>query len=237
MSFYSDFAEYYELVFPYRPVVHEFLTSHVSGTGRRILDIGCGTGHYCGRLAQAGHQVTGIDLDPEMITVASRTYPEVTFDCRDMLDIDSLAGPFHLVLCIGNVAAHLPTLRLDEFLAKLRRLLAPGGRWLFQTVNWDFVLGHESYRFPDRPLSKDGVVFQREYRGIGSESLQFITRLAAPDHTIFSGEVDLFPVRAAEYQRRHEAYGFNLLSHHADFKGSVFDPAQNSGSVFCFDSP
>jgi len=235
MSFYSDFAEYYELVFPFRPVVQQFLTSHLNGSDRRILDIGCGTGHYCGRLAQAGHQVVGIDLDPAMITVASRSYPDVCFECRDMHDIDSLAAPCDLVFCIGNVAAHLASERLDEFLAKLGRILKPGGRWLFQTVNWDFVLGQKNYRFPDRTLAKDGAVFQREYREIGSEGLRFCTRLATPDHTIFSGEVTLYPVRADEYQRRHEAAGFRLLGHHADFKGTVFDPAANSGSVFCFE--
>jgi SAM-dependent methyltransferase len=281
MSFYSDFAEHYEAVFPFREPVLRFLVSHLAvpspptGGRRRILDIGCGTGHYCGRLAAAGHKAIGIDLDPAMIAAASRSYPVAAFHCLDMLDLDRLPPPFDLVYCIGNVLPHLPRERLPELIGKVAAALAPGGVWIFQTVNWDHVLaravarpattcagatdpvsayaGHgatgsdatcagttdataheaETYRFPDRTLL-GGVVFRREYRDITPERLRFCTRLATPDRVIFAGEVDLYPVRAQEHRRLHEAAGFSLAGHWGDFAGAPFAPDVEGGSVFVF---
>src|SRR4051794_36730417 len=43
--------------------------------GARILDAGCGTGRVGGALAALGHTVIGVDLDPDLIAVASQDHP------------------------------------------------------------------------------------------------------------------------------------------------------------------
>jgi len=245
MSFYSDFAEHYEAVFPFREVVLRFLRAHLptaeGGADRaprrrgRILDLGCGTGHYCGRLAALGHEAIGIDLDPAMIAAATRAYPDATFECLDMIAMDRLPPPFDLIYCIGNVLPHLPSARLPELLAKVTRALAPGGAWIFQTVNWDFVLGlaGASYRFPDRALA-GGLVFRREYRDVTPQRLRFRAELTAPDRVLFAGEVELYPVTAEDYRRLNEAAGFTLVEHQGDFAGVSFQADAEGGSVFAF---
>ena len=45
MSFYSWFAPYYELVFPFREEVYSFLREHAGRYGSAVLDAGCGPGH------------------------------------------------------------------------------------------------------------------------------------------------------------------------------------------------
>ena len=56
------------------PVVREtwadFLRRSLPYTNATILDIGCGTGSLSVVLAELGHQVTGIDLSPSMISLA-----------------------------------------------------------------------------------------------------------------------------------------------------------------------
>jgi ubiquinone/menaquinone biosynthesis C-methylase UbiE len=39
-------------------------------TGKRVLDIGCGSGRYCVEIAKAGGHVTGIELSTEMLKMA-----------------------------------------------------------------------------------------------------------------------------------------------------------------------
>jgi SAM-dependent methyltransferase len=239
MSFYSDFAEHYEAVFPFREPVLRFLlrcldaADAFAGRPARVLDLGCGPGHYCGRLAALGHEVTGVDLDPAMIAAAARAYPGAAFHCLDLLDLDRVPPPFAMITCIGNVLPHVPQDRLPGLLAKVAAALVAGGAWIFQTVNWDHVLGlaGATYRFPDRVVAGD-LVFRREYRDITESRLRFRTELAAADRIIFSGEVDLHPTRADEYRRLHEAAGFAIVEHTGDFAGAPFRPDAAGGSVF-----
>src|ERR1700692_4240103 len=43
--------------------------------GARILDAGCGPGRLGGYLAQVGHHVVGVDVDPALIEAAEQDYP------------------------------------------------------------------------------------------------------------------------------------------------------------------
>src|SRR4051812_12758392 len=48
--------------------------------GARVLDVGCGTGAPTAqRFADAGCEVTGIDISPTMLELARKNVPEGTF--------------------------------------------------------------------------------------------------------------------------------------------------------------
>jgi len=251
VAFYSDFAEHYESVFPFEEHVYAFLESLLPAGARRILDVGCGTGHYCGRFAADGLTAVGIDLDPEMIDVARRNYPDSEFRAMDMLDVGELPGRFDLVFCIGNVAAHVRQECLPRFLGDVGDLLAPPGAWALQIVNWDYVLEQESFAFPDtrvepgvvEPAADESaaggraaseVVFSRRYEEISEGRLRFLTRLTDDGRTVFEGDVWLYPVRSAEYMRLHEDAGFSLVGQFANFERREFDPGRHSSNVFAF---
>ncbi len=234
MSFYSQFAEYYEAVFPYRDEVAVFLKDYVPAGSRRLLDAGCGTGHYCGRFAADGFDVVGIDLDPQMIDVARKRYPAPMFRCLNLLDVGTLSGPFDFVFCIGNVAPHLAQDEFARFVADVAGILRPGGVWVFQVVNWDYVLARGGYPFRPRKLGPGGAVFLREYRDVSESRIRFLTRLVEDDRTIFEGEVWLYPMRTDAYLRLHRARGFQLIEHFADFQRAPYATTADAGSVFVF---
>ena len=256
MAFYSDFAEHYESVFPFEEHVYAFLEGLLPAGARRVLDIGCGTGHYCGRFASGGLTAVGIDLDPEMIEVARRNYPGSEFGAMDMLDVGELPGSFDLAFCIGNVAAHVRQECLPRFLRAVGNLLGSPGAWALQTVNWDYVLEQESFAFPDTRVEPavvepsadepwvtgpgpggrgaSEVVFSRRYEEISERRLRFLTRLAEGGRTIFEGDVWLYPVRSDEYLGLHEDAGFSLVGQFANFERREFDPGRHSSNVFAF---
>ena len=237
MAFYSDFAGHYEKIFPFRQGVAAFLDQWLPAGGR-ILDVGCGTGHYCAALDQTGRRSLGIDLDPGMIREAERLHPDGEFRILGMEEIGLLpAGGFAGIFCIGNVLPHLQANRLADFLVDVQSLLEPGGVWIFQTVNFDPILGEEDFIFPEINLPTDQLTFLRWYEDIRTDRLVFHTSLAGPMGEIFAGEVTLFPRTSGDYSVGHKAVGFEKLGHFADFSGQGFHPREKSGSVFVWRKP
>jgi SAM-dependent methyltransferase len=99
-----------------------------------VLDVGMGQGTQALRLARAGHQVTGIEQDPKMLSAAREALdaePEgirervrlVQGDGRDT-GVHFLPGSFDVVLCHGVL---MYVEEPDPLLAGLARVLAPGG--------------------------------------------------------------------------------------------------------------
>ena len=233
VSFYTSLAEYYERIFPFRPQTYAFLQEELGADGR-MLDVGCGSGHYCGRLATDGYAAVGIDPDAEMVARARENYPSVRFAELAMERVGELDGVFAGAFCIGNVAAHLPLESWPSFLADLHVRLQPGATWIVQTVNFDPILDRESYRFADIELDDGRSVFSRQYLSIEPGRLRFATRLSTEDRVLTEGEVSLYPAEAAQYVDLHEAAGFTPAGHYADFARRPFIAARHSGNVMVF---
>ena len=232
MSFYSEFAAYYERVFPVREAVLDYLRARLPDAPARILDAGCGPGHHCGRLAGGGWSMVGLDLDDEMIGAARTAYPDAEFHHLDLAEAEILPGFFDGAYCLGNVAAHLDRDRLGQALAALHAEMPAGAPWLVQTVNWDPLLDRGSYDFPPRDL--DGAVFEREYLRLDERAVRFRTRLVVDGEIVFRGEETLYPLSARDAAALHADLGFELVEHHGDFAGAPFDPDHPGGSVMSY---
>ncbi|MGC9396775.1 MAG: class I SAM-dependent methyltransferase [Anaerolineae bacterium] len=247
MSFYAEFAEHYEAIFPFSETVYALLRRYISTRHRRCLDVGCSSGHYCGRLADDGFDAVGIDLDAAMIAQAKRRYPQARFYTLNMLDIAELLSthhpttqppnsqttPFDAAFCIGNTAAHLTQGQFAQFLDSVKLVLKPGAPWILQVMNWDYVLQRASFTFPviDAP---GGLTFHREYREISAAQVTFHTRLQSDKRIIFEDEVPLYPLRSADIARLHRERGFIPIDHFGSYAGVPFDPAVFSASIFIF---
>ena len=91
-----------------------------------VLDVGAGAGRVALELGRAGHRVTALDREPELLDVLRRR--------ADGLPVEPVvadANGFSLQRRIGLVLAPMQTIQLlpdrDGFLASARRALAPGG--------------------------------------------------------------------------------------------------------------
>src|SRR5688572_28381946 len=65
--------------------------------GARILDAGCGPGRVGARLAAIGHEVVGVDLDPELIAAAELDHPGPIWLVADLAELDLAALGVDLV--------------------------------------------------------------------------------------------------------------------------------------------
>ncbi len=115
------------------PELMRFIASQPAG---RALDLGCGTGTNVITLAQNGWQVTGIDFSPTAIRSArkktARQGLNATFHVMDVTKLQTISGPFDLILDIGCYHS-LPQPERGAYQASLLRLLSPGGAYLLYT--------------------------------------------------------------------------------------------------------
>ncbi|AGZ39008.1 class I SAM-dependent methyltransferase [Actinoplanes friuliensis] len=95
--------------------------------GSRVLDAGCGAGRVGGFLAAAGHDVTGVDLDPELIAAAEEDYPGPRWLTGDLAELE-LPERFDVIVCAGNVMTFVAPGTRVEILRRLRLHLAEGAR-------------------------------------------------------------------------------------------------------------
>ncbi len=94
-----------------------------------VADLGCGPARITAHLRDLGVNAFGIDLSPEMVAIARRTYPGLRFEEGTMTALN-LADE-----AVGGAVAwystvHTPPAVLPTVFAEIHRVLAPGGHFL-----------------------------------------------------------------------------------------------------------
>ena len=119
------------------PLRLEWIARHAGLEGARVLDVGCGGGILTEAMARRGAQVTGIDLSEKALRVAQLHLLEsrLSIDYLGTSAEDLAAahpGKFDVVTCM-ELLEHVP--EPAGMVAACARLVRPGGRVFFSTIN------------------------------------------------------------------------------------------------------
>ena len=125
------------------PVVRDSAVLSVAGlppgAGRRLLDVGCGSGEFLLRMRERGWDVLGVEPDPVAAAAARRG----GLDVRDgMLDDAAFPDESFDAIVLSHVIEHV-----HDPIALLRecgRVLRPGGTLVLMTPNLESV-GHRRF--------------------------------------------------------------------------------------------
>jgi SAM-dependent methyltransferase len=122
--------------------------------GRPILDLGVGGGRTVAPLRELSQDYLGVDYSEAMVAACRRLYPSVRFEHGDARDLRMLKdGSIFLALfsCNGlGMVGHHDRLRI---LKEVRRVLMPGGIFLFSTHNVGSSEAHARFRLPAAELA------------------------------------------------------------------------------------
>lgn len=114
----------------------DFYAAALAGRPLRVADIGCGTGSFAIRLAREGHSVTGVDPAERMLAVARAREDAGLVTWIDGTARDLPTGPLDAAVMTGHAFQCLLTdAAILETLSEVRRRLARGARFLFETRN------------------------------------------------------------------------------------------------------
>jgi SAM-dependent methyltransferase len=102
------------------------------GRESRVLDAGCGPGRVGSHLAQVGHDVVGVDIDPVLIAAAEHDHPGPTWLVADLATLDlgamGIDEGIDVAVCAGNVMTFLDPDTRQRVLDRLAAHLRAGGR-------------------------------------------------------------------------------------------------------------
>lgn len=115
-----------------------YLQKHFARAGREIrsvVDLACGTGSLTEQLVRLGYTVTGVDLSPDMLALASDKCaaldPSPLLLCQDMSRLRLLAPADAVVCCLDSLNYVTRPAAVRSTFARVWASLAPGGLFLF----------------------------------------------------------------------------------------------------------
>jgi malonyl-CoA O-methyltransferase len=118
--------------------------------GKRVLDIGCGTGRYCLHLAKKGAKVVGIDSSPKMLEYAQR---KITPDCQFELHLGTIEdvkfpNRYFDTVVSALTLGHIP--ELEPVAQEISRVIKPKGKLVISDFHplWP-ASGHDYTEFID----------------------------------------------------------------------------------------
>ena len=135
------------------------------GANGPILDVGCGEGYYCTRLAQAlDAELTGLDISKEAVRCAAAKYKNADWICGTAAHLPVKSGSVQTLTSL--FALTLP----EEF----ARVLAEGGLYFQVLAAQDHLLGLKSIIYPELKLKeKDSVPELEGFERVKSIPIRF----------------------------------------------------------------
>lgn len=131
--------------------------------GKHVLDLACGSGFFAHEFHKAGAIVSGIDISPELIEIAKKEFPKLTFTVGSAHSFpkipDESVDIITVILAIQNMR------EVKQTLTECARVLVPGGKIYI-------VMNHPAFRIPGasswgwestapKGQSEKGVMYRR----------------------------------------------------------------------------
>lgn len=165
-------GDYYDQRYRQRNADVAYYVRLAGRVGSPVLELGVGTGRVARRLAEAGHEVVGVDLMGPMLERARHQLAKRPRAVRERVRLVAgdvrnvrLKRRFPLVIAPFNVFMHLYTRQdVEDALRTVRAHLSPGGLLAFDVSNPDpralardptRVYRCKPVRLPDSPVPYD----------------------------------------------------------------------------------
>ncbi len=187
MNMYAQMATYYDEIYSFKNYerevkkLHALITQYKRSGGNSLLDVACGTGNHIAHFKQY-YTVEGLDLNIEMLKIARKKLPSITFHQGDMTSL-SLNGQFDIITCLFSAIGHVKTKsRMRRAISSMARHIFPGGVLVVEP--WitpeNFRSGIVGANFVDKPSLKIARINISKVRGAVS-SFEYHYLIGTPE--------------------------------------------------------
>jgi SAM-dependent methyltransferase len=117
--------------------------------GARVLDLACGFGRHAIGMARLGYRVTGVDFNPRYLELAAEESAKagvsVRWQAGDMRTLDH-EREFDAAYSYFTSFGYFSDRENERVIVNVARALVPGGRFLLDMMNRDWLLTHPQQR-------------------------------------------------------------------------------------------
>jgi SAM-dependent methyltransferase len=154
--------------------------AHLDVAGKRVLDVGCGTGFFTDFYLRRGAEVTGLDITTASVERLRRRFPQSRFILGDVSD-SPLDAQYDVIHAFDVLYHITDPLRWERAVRHLAAAVAPGGAFVFTDV-FDSGAAEASHNV-SRPLAT--------YRSL-LESQGLAVRPMVPTHVLLNRHLGPF---------------------------------------------
>lgn len=228
MAMYDRFAFIYDSLMSdidYDKYAKWVQASAPVSSGKRLVDIGCGTGVLSVQFAKAGYDVMGVDLSESMLTIAqSRSLEQgmnISYICQSMAELDGMDEVDVAVIAIDSINYLKTFEEVKQTLERIFEALTPDGQLFFDV--------HSLYKmdvvYPDGPFTYE------------DEQVAYIwhTEIGEDAHSIYHDITFFVQDELGYYERFEESHyqrTFSLESYTHLLKQIGFSTVDVSTTVF-----
>jgi len=184
--------------------------------GSKLLDLFCGAGRHSIELARRGCASTGIELNPEYLELARQAAKGMVhppnFIQGDVRSVDFGKG-YDAAIVMFQSFGYFSDAEDRLVLRKVFEALKPGGRFLIEILNRDWILKNYA-EVQDTVIDGIRVVEQRKFDPLTSRNNFTIRRYEAGGIVTKRGSWRLYP--AYEMKNILEGIGFRFAGGYAD---------------------
>jgi ubiquinone/menaquinone biosynthesis C-methylase UbiE len=226
-AYYDEFSRTYEAkrgnrsAGGYHDLLDHLEAGYVArfGSGRDVLEVGCGTGLVLARIADFARSARGVDLSPGMLELAKSRGLDVVEGSATSLPF---ADASFDVTCSFKVLAHVPG--IEQALFEMARVTRPGGMILAEFYNPRSLRGLLRKLGPSKSIGsarREDDVFTRfdspsRVRKLTPAGCQFVGARGVRIVTPFAGLLDV-PVLGRAVYRTEQVLADGLLKGLAGF--------------------
>lgn len=178
--------------------------------GDAVLDLACGFGRHAIAMARRGYRVTGLDFNPGYLAIAAgearAAGAEVRWEAGDMRALSG-TGRYRGVYSYFTSFGYFGDDDNERVLAEVAGVLEPGGRFLLDVMNRDWLLTHPQQRTWQQ--RSDGALLMEE------------TTLDLPSSRVVSRQMLIDPRGGPQVTKEHTLRAYTcaelsaLLRRHA----------------------
>ncbi|NMO95264.1 class I SAM-dependent methyltransferase [Paenibacillus lemnae] len=235
----KSFGEDYLLVYQHRDMqgaeheVHNMVAWLKLEEHAKVLDLCCGMGRHSLVLAEAGNQVTGVDLSDELLAEAKSEdeQGQVRWLQSDMRRIPVQDGEFDAVLNLFTSFGYFTNDKEHiKVLEEIRRVLKPNGKFIIDFLNPAYVKRHlvpassreaEGQQIEERRVIENGYV---------KKEITITSTEGGGEPRRYNERVKLYTCE--EFRDMIHEAGLIIDQIHGSYDEDMYDPEESPRMIF-----